>query len=793
MVIAAIIDTRKGESLAQQFNKLDLEVRAKRFERLTDAEKVKLKYQWEFWARPDQMLPDGEWQTWLIKAGRGFGKTRVGAESVRRWVRDFAIVNIIAPTADDARDICIEGESGILAICPNAERPAYLASKRKLEWPNGAVSLIFTADEPERLRGKQHMKLWCDELAAWRYIGDAWTQAMFGLRLGTNPQALVTTTPKPLKEIKELIADPMTFLTNGTTYENRINLAKEFYSRIIKKYEGTRLGRQELNAELLEDNPNALFHRSLIDLTRLKDQALFDQVIFPKFKRIVGAIDPAVTSNEDSDETGIVFAGHLAWADVPQQFKELCKFPGDHFVVFDDRSGIYSPDKWAEAALAGYKVFKADRLVGEVNNGGEMIEATLRHADANVAYTALHASRGKQTRAEPISALYEQHRVHHVGSLSVLEDQMCFPAGTMIETDRGPVPIELVCVNNYVKTRIGYCPVRWAGQTGESKEFIAVTYSDGCIIATPCHPIFISCQSRFVRAESVLAGQLLHVSRSLVKTDGQSRGADVGGEDLRVATFDTQKESYFTALSGKLIADRFPSENSRITRTGIPETTCQVTCASLPLNSTARSTDFLDGAHGVPREDRLLERKLGRREVRSLTPVLSAGYLEKQFPSIQDHTVRVLAVEKLLLSEYVPVFNLSVTAANEFFADNILVHNCDYEPATCTVSPDRMDAVVWALTELSESIVDISPMLEMMKREAGAIDQQRAQGGVPVAAPLMVGPQNFTGCPQCMSTSIQNVSGSMRCMDCGNQWAPAGGVKKPYFASRNEILAQRGR
>ena len=434
---SARLDDRHGPSLAEELSAKPVEIRDAILAKLTQEQLANLKYDWKFWGRANQFIPDGNWQTWMIKAGRGFGKTRVGAETVRTWVKTNPIVNIIAPTADDARDICIEGESGILSICPEAEKPKYLSSKRRLEWPNGAVSLIFTADEPERLRGKQHMKLWCDELAAWRYLEEAWDQAQFGLRLGDNPQSIVTTTPKPLPEVKELLNNPTTFLTSGTTYENRRNLAKAFYQRIIVKYEGTRLGRQELNAELLEDNPGALFHRTNIDLTRC-DGELFWKVLFAKLIRIVGAIDPAVTSNEDSDETGIIFAGMLRWEDVPQKFKELCKHETPHFFTFDDRSDIYTPDGWARAALAGYKQFKADRLVGETNNGGEMIESTLRHQDQNVSYIAIHASRGKQTRAEPISALYEQCRVHHVGSLGTLEDQMCDwdPAVSVDSPDR---------------------------------------------------------------------------------------------------------------------------------------------------------------------------------------------------------------------------------------------------------------------------------------------------------------------------------------------------------------------
>jgi phage terminase large subunit-like protein len=380
----------------------------RRFEKLSDAELHLLLYDWPTWARPEQLPPalsqsGGIWQTWLILAGRGFGKTRCGAEQVRHWVKDgFNHINFIAATADDLRDIMVEGESGILAICPSDERPEYMVSKRRLDWPNGSRSLLFTAQEPDRLRGKQHEKLWADEPAAWQYADDSWDQAMFGLRLGKLPQTVATTTPRPTELIRKILADPNTAITRGTTYANRTNLAPSFYSQIIKRYEGTRLGRQELMAEVLDDNPGALFKLSDIDQARLTRRR--------EYKRIVIAIDPAVTSNPDSDETGIVVAGD---------------FGGDpeHYDVLEDASGIFTPDEWAKRAVQLYYQYEADRIIGEANNGGDMIEAVLRHADPNVSYRKVTATRGKTLRAEPISALYEQLRVHHVGNLGALEDQ----------------------------------------------------------------------------------------------------------------------------------------------------------------------------------------------------------------------------------------------------------------------------------------------------------------------------------------------------------------------------------
>jgi len=288
-------------------------------------------------------------------------------------------------------------------VCPANERPVYRVSKRRLEWPDGSKSLLFSAEEPDRLRGKQHDKLLCDEPAAWRYDIDTWDQAMFGLRLGSEPQVVASTTPRPTKLIRRLLADPTTAVTRGTTYENKANLAPTFYTQIIRKYEGTRLGRQELMAEVLDDNPGALWKLADIEEARVTKK--------PEFVRIVVAIDPAVTANEDSDETGIIV--------VAMDTRDPA-----HYYVLEDASDIYTPDQWAKKAVMLYHHWEADRVIGEVNNGGDMIETLLRHVDPNVSYKSVRASHGKAIRAEPVSALYEQRRVHHVGQFSALEDQL---------------------------------------------------------------------------------------------------------------------------------------------------------------------------------------------------------------------------------------------------------------------------------------------------------------------------------------------------------------------------------
>jgi predicted phage terminase large subunit-like protein len=361
---------------------------------------------WRAKARPSQLPPPGDWNGWLVMAGRGFGKTRTGAE----WIKDLVETNaagriaLIAPTAADARDVMVEGPSGILAVSSPWCRPEYEPSKRRLTWPNGAVAATFSSEEADRLRGPQHDAAWCDELAAWNEPSATWDMLMFGLRVGAHPRWLVTTTPKAIKLLKELLAREGrdVVVTRGSTFENAANLAPPFLQAIRARYEGTRLGRQELDAELLSDVPGALWQIDWLDRDRAERA--------PDLKRIVVAIDPAVSNNEGSDETGIIVAGVDA---------------DKHGYILEDLSGKYAPHEWAQKAVAAYRRHKADRIIAEKNNGGDMVENTIRMVSSNVSFRAVHASRGKVTRAEPISALYEQRKVHHVGALSALEDQLC--------------------------------------------------------------------------------------------------------------------------------------------------------------------------------------------------------------------------------------------------------------------------------------------------------------------------------------------------------------------------------
>lgn len=343
-------------------------------------------------------------------AGRGWGKTRTGGEWVNDSVRQgrYGRFHLIAPTAADVRDVMVEGEAGILRISQPYERPHYEPSKRRLTWPNGATASLFSADEPDRLRGPQCEAAWLDEVAAWKYP-ETYDMHLMGLRLGTDPRQVVTTTPRPIPIVRDLVKNPTTAVTRGTTYENRANLAVAFFDQIIRKYEGTRLGRQELHAEILDDIPGALWTRDIIRTfppPRIQRHGELELDL----ARVVVAIDPAVTSGEDSDETGIVVAG----VDV-----------GGRGHILADRSCRLGPDAWARRAIQAYRDYGADRIVAEVNNGGDMVESVLRAVDPNIPYTAVHASRGKRVRAEPVAALYEQGKVTHAEVFPELEDQLC--------------------------------------------------------------------------------------------------------------------------------------------------------------------------------------------------------------------------------------------------------------------------------------------------------------------------------------------------------------------------------
>ncbi len=373
---------------------------------------------WHSISRPEQLPPPGAWFGWVYCAGRGAGKTRSASEWVRLMVESGQgrRIALVGATAADVRDTMVQGESGLLAVSPDWNRPTYEPSKRKLTWPNGVEALCFSSEEPERLRGPQFDCAWVDELCAFWEPQSTWDMLSFCLRLGTRPRVVVTTTPKPIKLLKELMNRPDFVVTRGKTADNAANLAPTFLKTVTERYSGTRIGRAELDGELIEELEGALWSRTLLERCRI---APADR---PVLQRIVVAVDPAVTAGEDSDETGIVVAG--------------VGTDGIGYVL-EDASGRFTPTEWARRAVALFHRYGADRICAEENNGGLMVEETIRAVDPNVSYKGVHASRGKIVRAEPISALYEQGKIRHVGAFPALEDQLSsYAPGTRKSPDR---------------------------------------------------------------------------------------------------------------------------------------------------------------------------------------------------------------------------------------------------------------------------------------------------------------------------------------------------------------------
>ena len=373
-----------------------------------------LRTRWGRSARPKQLKPTDDHNLWLILAGRGWGKTRTGAQDIAAYAltnRDV-VCAVVAPTHGDLRRVCFNGPSGLMSIIPeecfakSRDFKGYSSSNSEIRLFNGSKIVGYAAIDPERLRGPQFHRAWCDELAAWRYP-EAFDQLMFGLRLGDKPQAVITTTPKPTALIKKLVEREDVHVTRGNTFENEANLAQSALEMLKERYEGTTLGRQELYAEIVDNVEGALWNSALIDETRLND-------VERDLTQIIVAIDPAVTANQNSDETGIVVVGR----DI-----------NDSYYVLEDLSGRYSADKWGRMAVNAFYDWEADRIVAEVNNGGDLVERLLRSIDTNIPFRSVHATRGKIVRAEPISALYEQRKVHHMGNFPELESQMCTYTG----------------------------------------------------------------------------------------------------------------------------------------------------------------------------------------------------------------------------------------------------------------------------------------------------------------------------------------------------------------------------
>lgn len=393
--------------------------------KILDPEEVtELNNQWLYWARPGQQLPPQghDFRNWLILGGRGAGKTRAGAE----WVKFLALgilepvfrrcarIAIVAPTFDEARLVMIEGASGLLAVHHDKERPRYEPSKRTITWANGSVAQIFSAEEPDGLRGPQFDAAWCDEVAKWKKAGDAWMNVQMALRLGEAPQAVITTTPCPTKLIRELMNDAATVVTRSKTLDNCNNLASSFLADVLARYGNTNLGRQELDGELIADDPDALWTRAMLEQSRVRK--------LPQLTRVVVAVDPPATSGMRANACGIVCAG--------------LGEDGRAYVLDDASCKRLTPLQWAARVAALYHQREADRIVAEVNQGGDMVRDVLMQVDATLPVKAVHAAKGKKARAEPVAALYEQGRVSHVGAFAELEDEMCSVIGDGASPDR---------------------------------------------------------------------------------------------------------------------------------------------------------------------------------------------------------------------------------------------------------------------------------------------------------------------------------------------------------------------
>lgn len=392
---------------------------------------------WLETARPDQLPPaDRDFLNWMLLAGRGSGKTRAGAEDV--WwdcFRSPLRVAVIGPTNSDVRKTCFEGESGLLSVMPGSLIKSYNRTSLEMWLTNGSYLVGYSSEEPERLRGPQHHLAWCEELGAWSKPQDTWDMMKFGLRLGSRPRTIITTTPRPTPLMRTLVDDPETIVARASTYDNSSNLPESFIADLRKKYEGTRLGEQELHAKLLLDTPGALWTTEMI-------QAARQGTPVPPMTRIVVAVDPSGTRGDSGDEVGIVAAG----VDDLGGYHVLC-----------DASVRGSPDVWARAAVRTYNSLRADRIVAERNFGGAMVESVLRSVDNSIPYTEVSASRGKAVRAEPVAALYEQGRVRHHGDLAKLEEQMCAMAPSGYSGDGSPDRMDaLVWALSFLMGRPGY-------------------------------------------------------------------------------------------------------------------------------------------------------------------------------------------------------------------------------------------------------------------------------------------------------------------------------------------------
>ena len=649
-----------------------------------------------------QAPPMQPWDVWVLLGGRGTGKTEAGARYVDAHAAGPACLDgatphriaIVAPSHDDAVDTCVRGETGLLSINRRIRFRPGAALWADLTWPNGAEGMLFGTFAPEdveRFRGPQHCLIWGDEFAAWRKLDEVWPMIEYGLRLGSHPHTVLTTTPKRRGLLKQLLGLPTTVTTSGRTAD-AYGLPEARRAALYARYGGTSMGRQELDAEMIEDTVGALWRRGMIEMTRAESA--------PELARIVVAIDPSATSSESADEAGIIVVGLVR----------------DHGYVLEDVSLRGSPATWGREAVAAYHRWGADRIIAETNNGGEMVEYVIRSIDPDVAYTSVTASRGKLTRAEPISALYEQGRVHHVGTFPLLEDQMCLAGGTRIDTARGWLPIEQVEAGDEVWTRQGWKPVTWAGPTGYVQT-MTIRAGNRVIRCTPSHPVFVE-RRGFVPAGEVQTNDIIlacHVrpsalasssaaSATTATTTATTSPAALAGVGSSIGTF------------GQRLMATFRQALTFTTWTTIAATTPSTT--SMPSAGAPTSALTESGAHGHKAEkSKLLG--LGRNgQPVSLARSSAAGVATRSDPRECERRTAHAVVGSVTTPSGPPefVYNLTVADAPEFYAEGLLVHNCSWAPGE--KSPDRMDALVWGLTHL---LATDNPWAQLTGRRVGAV------------------------------------------------------------------------
>ena len=669
---------------------------------------------WQGMARPKQLPPhnprhhladengnscgcggvDEGYEVFLFCAGRGVGKTLSGSNNIVTDALAGCTVNpggschqcphtfaVCAPTRDHLKQTCFEGDSGILSALEDGEYTSYNKSLLMVTMRNGNVIRGFSAENEERYRGPNLSGVWVDELGVFRHEG-VWHQMKFALRIGLHPRVYVTTTPRPTKLIRQLFKDVESgkvHLTTGSTTENAANLSATMLESLHERYGGTRLGRQELEGSLLEDIEGSLWNRDWFDRDRVS-QAPAD------LTRVVVAMDPAVTTGEDSDETGIIVAASAA---------------DGHAYILADLTRRDTPFNCCRRAVDAYHEFRADAIVGEQNNGGDYIRDLVSSVDPAVTYRQVYATRGKATRAQPVSSLYEQGKVHHVGSFPDLEDQMCCPAGTLVETARGQLRIEQVLAGDLVMTRNGFAPVAWAGVSGVTDTLVSVTHATGSVELTACHPVLIG--QEFVNASNVLPGQSLAVSPRWVNTARRLPGVAAGGTRWPLVTTGTRGASYSTVRYGSSITGRFRRGTPASFTTSIttPATTVSPTLPWSRPKNTPLSTRRAAGSRWTPRPGAGTRLNGGLATRDASSPAPSAGTCSGQGTSERaaaHHQSAVESVGTVRLGKPTLVYNLTVASGYlpEFYANGILVHNCTWLPDDLD-SPDRMDALVWGV------------------------------------------------------------------------------------------------